>query len=167
MLSSPAVLVLIITHFGHDWGWYILSTEMSDYFDVVLNFDQKQLASYTSLPFLASFVFSVLCGAICDHIVTKKIVTLTKARQMFTTVGALVSASFTLLIFYAEKDRPASVLYFTLAMGSMGAFYTGAEANLLDLCPNYSGALTGLVIGTGAVCGYLVPLMTDLLTTKV
>lgn len=52
-------------------------------------------------------------------------------------------------------------------MGLMGGFYCGAQANFLDLCPNYSGALMGLVNGTGAICGFLVPYLTGKFTTNV
>lgn len=167
MLASPAVLALIITQMGHEWGFYLLSTEMPKYFEVILKFDYKDLAVYMSIPFLASYLFSLLCGAVCDHIVAKQIMTLTKARQQFTTIGALVSASFALLIFYADHDKVAALIYFTLAMASMGAYYAGAQANFLDLCPNYSGALMGLVNGSGAICGFLVPVMTSMLTINV
>lgn len=78
-----------------------------------------------------------------------------------------MSASFALLIYYAEIDKVTALIYFTLAMGSMGAYYTGAQANFLDICPNYSGALTGLVNSTGGICAFLVPFMTNKLTTKV
>lgn len=78
-----------------------------------------------------------------------------------------MSAIFTVLIWYAGYNRAYAVVYFTLAMGAMGGFYTGAQANFLDLCPNYAGALMGLVNGTGAVCGFLVPYLTGILTTGV
>lgn len=78
-----------------------------------------------------------------------------------------MSASFTLLIYHVQYDKTAAVFFYTLAMGFMGAFYTGVQANFLDLCPNYSGALMGLVSGTGGVCGFLAPYLTAQLTTKV
>lgn len=97
-----------------------------------------------------------------------------------------MSAAFTILIWYAGNSHVAVVVYFTLAMGAMGGFYTGeafvyfycfatnlkhfstgAQANFLDLCPNYSGALMGLVNGTGAVCGFLVPYLTGKITNNV
>lgn len=77
-----------------------------------------------------------------------------------------MAAVFIIAISYAQYNWVAVVICFILAMSAMGGFYTGAQANFLDLCPNYSGALMGLVNGTGAVCGFLVPYLTGLLTTK-
>lgn len=74
---------------------------------------------------------------------------------------------FTLLIFLANRDGITAVLCHTIALGSMGSFYAGAQANYLDLCPNYSGALMGLVNGSGAVCSFLVAHLTGLFTTNV
>lgn len=87
MITSPAVLVLIIAQMGHDWGFYILATEMPNYLKVILNFNYTELAVYTSLPFLVSYLFSLICGVVCDCIVNRKLVTLTRARQIFTAIG--------------------------------------------------------------------------------
>lgn len=143
---------------------------MPNYLKNILHCNYADLALYTSIPFLVSYMFSLLCGMVCDYIVKKKMVTLTRARQIFTAIGtlwlnfddstmsdtislagAVVCAIFTVMIYYAELDVTAVVIYFTLAMGSMGGFYCGAQANFLDLCPNYAGALMGLVNGTGGM----------------
>lgn len=79
----------------------------------------------------------------------------------------MVSAPLILLIYYGKYGKTAAVIFYTLAMGFMSAFYTGGQANLLDLCPNYSAVLMGIVSGTGAFCGYLAPFFTDLFTPTV
>lgn len=87
MLTSPAVCVLIIAQMGHDWGFYILATEMPNYLSRFLQFDYKEVAVYTSVPFFASYVASLIAGITCDFIVTRKFVTLTQARKIFTAIG--------------------------------------------------------------------------------
>lgn len=89
MISSPTVWVLILALMGHDWGFYILATELPNYLKGVLNFNRIELAWYTSIPFVVSYMFSVLCGICCDHIVNEKYVTRTRARKIFTGTGMI------------------------------------------------------------------------------
>ncbi|XP_037042128.1 putative inorganic phosphate cotransporter [Bradysia coprophila] len=165
MIISPAVLVLIIAQIAHDWGFYILASELPNYLKIVLKFNNSDLVWSTSIAFMVGYLFSVLCGIVCDFIVSKEFVTRTRARKIFGVNGSIISAGFTLLIYHVKCDRVAALACYILAMCFMDAFYTGAQANFLDLCPNYSGALMGLVNGAGAICGFAAPYLTRLLTT--
>lgn len=49
----------------------------------------------------------------------------------------------------------------------MGAFYAGNRVNVLDICPNYTASLLGLVNGLGAIGGIIVLFSTGLLTPNV
>lgn len=42
-----------------------------------------------------------------------------------------------------------AVSMFTIAMGFMGAYYSGMKANNLDLSPNFAGAIMALTNGIG------------------
>ena len=59
------------------------------------------------------------------------------------------------------------VVLFTIAMGFMGAHYSGMKVNTLDLSPNYAGALIGLVNGIGAITGIVAPYLIGVITTNV
>lgn len=87
MLTSSPVLSLMIVQMGHEWGFYILAYEIPNYLKVVVGLNNKELAVYMSIAFFASYSVSLVCGVVCDYVVNKKWVTLTRARKVFTTIG--------------------------------------------------------------------------------
>lgn len=54
-----------------------------------------------------------------------------------------------------------------VSMGFFGAFYAGNRVNVLDICPNYTASLLGLVNGLGAIAGIIAIFSTGLLTPNV
>lgn len=49
----------------------------------------------------------------------------------------------------------------------MGAFYAGNRVNVLDICPNYTATLLGLVNGIGATGGVVAIFAAGILMPKV
>ena len=76
-------------------------------------------------------------------------------------------AIFIVAASYAGCDRMTVVVLFTVAMGFMGAYYSGMKVNALDLSPNYAGALMAIVNGIGAITGIVAPYLVGVLTPDV
>lgn len=68
---------------------------------------------------------------------------------------------------YAGYNRIAVVILFSLCMGLMGPYYAGIKLSPLDLSPNYSGTLTALTNGIGAITGAVAPYLAGLMTPNV
>ncbi len=45
IFKSVPVWALVITHFGQNWGFYTLLTQMPNYLKNVLNFDLKSVSN--------------------------------------------------------------------------------------------------------------------------
>lgn len=56
---------------------------------------------------------------------------------------------------------------FTIAMGTMGAYYAGVKPNCIDLAPNYAGVVMAVVNGLGGATGVAGPYVVGLLTPNV
>lgn len=52
----------------------------------------------------------------------------------------------------------------TLAVGLLGAAYSGILINHLDLAPNFAGTLYGLVAGLACISSWVAPLVVATLT---
>jgi hypothetical protein len=52
----------------------------------------------------------------------------------------------------------------TLAVGLLGASYSGILINHLDLAPNFAGTLYGLVAGVACISSWVAPLVVATLT---
>lgn len=55
----------------------------------VLRFPIKQNGLYSSLPYAAMWIVSIALGFLSDWMITNKIVNITNARKLFTTIGEL------------------------------------------------------------------------------
>ena len=50
ILTSVPVWALVVTHFGQNWGYYTLLTQMPRYFQQVLRFDLKEVNLTKIIP---------------------------------------------------------------------------------------------------------------------
>ncbi|CAN1308906.1 Ascorbate transporter, chloroplastic [Linum perenne] len=82
ILSKPPVWALIISHFCHNWGTFILLTWMPTYYNQVLKFNLTESGLLCVLPWLTMAAFANLGGWIADTLVSKgfSITTVRKVR---------------------------------------------------------------------------------------
>ncbi|GFZ05465.1 major facilitator superfamily protein [Actinidia rufa] len=71
ILSKPPVWALIISHFCHNWGTFILLTWMPTYYNQVLKFNLTESGLLCVLPWLTMAVFANIGGWIADTLVSK------------------------------------------------------------------------------------------------
>lgn len=69
---------------GHDWVYFIHSSDLPKYMQEVLGFSLYEVGLYTSLPYLVMWPVSVLSGIICDYLVNSGYMTVVQARKIFT-----------------------------------------------------------------------------------
>lgn len=74
---------------------------------------------------------------------------------MKTFLASVLPSIFIVAASYAGCNRITVVIFFTIAMGTMGGFYPGMKVNSLDLSPNYAGSLMATTNGIGALTGIL------------
>ncbi|XP_037911071.1 putative inorganic phosphate cotransporter isoform X2 [Hermetia illucens] len=164
IITSAPMLALICAQIGHDWGFFIMVTDLPKYMSDVLNFPIKENGLFSALPYAVMWIVSITTGFLGDWMITKNIMGITMSRKVFTTIAAIGPAVFTVLASYAGCSKTNSVVLFTIAMGLMGTFYPGMKVNPLDLSPNYAGTLMAIVNGIGAITGILAPYIVGVLT---
>lgn len=164
IFTSVPMLALIAAQVGHDFGFFIMVTDLPKYMADVLHFDVKSNGLWSSLPYAVMWIVSILLGFVSDFIISRKWIGLTKSRKLFTTIASVFPSIFILLASYAGCNRALVIAFFTLAMGTMGAFYPGMKVNNLDLSPNYAGSLMATTNGIGALTGILGPYLVGALT---
>jgi MFS transporter, ACS family, solute carrier family 17 (sodium-dependent inorganic phosphate cotransporter), other len=164
IFSSAPMLALICAQVGHDWGFFIMVTDLPKYMADVLRFPIKQNGFYSSMPYALMWIVSITSGILGDWLITNKKITITNSRKLFTTIASLGPAIFIVVASYAGCNRTMVIVWFTLAMGFMGTFYPGMKVNSLDLSPNYAGTLMAITNGIGALTGIAGPAMVGLLT---
>ncbi|KAG1337741.1 Ascorbate transporter, chloroplastic [Cocos nucifera] len=71
ILSKPPVWALIVSHFCHNWGTFILLTWMPTYYNQVLKFNLTESGLFCVLPWLTMAVSANIGGWIADTLVSK------------------------------------------------------------------------------------------------
>lgn len=122
----------------------------------VLKFDIQSNGFYSTLPYIAMWIMSIVFAALSDWILCKNLISLTASRKLFTTISFTIPGIFLVVASFSGCNKIMAVIMFTFAMGFMSAFYSGIKANNLDLSPNFAGAIMALTNGAGAIVGIIV-----------
>nr|GLL33375.1 sodium-dependent phosphate transport protein 1, chloroplastic [Ipomoea trifida] len=173
ILSKPPVWALIVSHFCHNWGTFILLTWMPTYYhqvfpsaakaisltlflgaleiELVLKFNLTESGMIAVLPWLTMAFSAYAGGWIADSLVRKG-VSVTVVRKIMQTIGFLGPAFF--LTQLSHVDSPAmAVLCMTCSQGSDAFSQSGLYSNHQDIAPRYSGVLMGLSNTAGVLAG--------------
>uniref|UniRef100_A0A1B6C9M9 Major facilitator superfamily (MFS) profile domain-containing protein n=1 Tax=Clastoptera arizonana TaxID=38151 RepID=A0A1B6C9M9_9HEMI len=163
IFTSIPLWGLIIAQVGHDWGLFTIITDLPKYMKSVLHFSVAQNGFRSALPYAAMWITAIISGCLVDWILSKKILSVTNTRKVFTTFASVGPAIGIIGASYAGCDREVVTALFTLGMGLMGFFYPSLKVNPLDLSPNYAGTVMALTNGIGAISGIITPYLVGLL----
>lgn len=156
----------------------------------VVNIDIQDTGIYASMPWLAKIVVSITGGLFVDSLIARKCMSVSMARKSSLFIcklnvnatdfahfnkyalfifdsAANIMAIFIVAASYAGCDRFLLSSFFFVAIGTRGFLSCSLYANPMDLSPNYSGAITSIANGIGAIIGVLVPYIIGLLTPNV
>ncbi|XP_004500238.1 sodium-dependent phosphate transport protein 1, chloroplastic isoform X2 [Cicer arietinum] len=153
ILSKPPVWALIVSHFCHNWGTFILLTWMPTYYNQVLKFNLTESGLFCVLPWLTMAISANFGGWIADTLVTRG-VPVTRVRKIMQTVGFLGPAFFLTQLSHINSPVMA-VLCMTCSQGTDAFSQSGLYSNHQDIAPRYSGILLGLSNTAGVLAGVL------------
>ena len=88
LFSERAVWALIICHFCHNWGTFILLTWMPTYYNQVLGFDLMTSGLFSVLPWVTMAITANIGGWIADSLVERGM-SVTTVRKIMQTVWTM------------------------------------------------------------------------------
>jgi MFS transporter, ACS family, solute carrier family 17 (sodium-dependent inorganic phosphate cotransporter), other len=153
LLSQPATWALIVCHFCHNWGTFILLTWMPTYYNQVLGLDLKSSGFFSVLPWVTMAISANVGGWIADTLVEKG-VSITLVRKIMQTIGFLGPAFF-LTRLGGIKTVSEAVLCMMAAQGLDAFSQSGLYSNHQDIGPRYAGVLLGMSNTAGVLAGVL------------
>ncbi|KAF3441511.1 hypothetical protein FNV43_RR15425 [Rhamnella rubrinervis] len=151
ILSKAPVWALIISHFCHNWGTFILLTWMPTYYNQVLKFNLTDSGLLCVLPWLTMAVFANIGGWIADTLVSKGL-SITTVRKIMQSIGFLGPAFFLTQLSHIKTPAMA-VLCMACSQGSDAFSQSGLYSNHQDIGPRYAGVLLGLSNTAGVLAG--------------
>eukprot|EP00238_Polyblepharides_amylifera_P006252 CAMPEP_0196579640 /NCGR_PEP_ID=MMETSP1081-20130531/23921_1 /TAXON_ID=36882 /ORGANISM="Pyramimonas amylifera, Strain CCMP720" /LENGTH=390 /DNA_ID=CAMNT_0041899281 /DNA_START=732 /DNA_END=1904 /DNA_ORIENTATION=+ len=153
LLSNRPVQAIIVCHFCHNWGTFILLTWMPTYYSQVLGFNMQESGFYSVLPWITMAITANFGGFLADKLVEKG-VSVTKVRKIMQTIGFLGPAFF--LTQLGTVSSPIGAVVCMCCSQGMDAFsQSGLYSNHQDIAPRYSGVLLGISNTAGVLAGVL------------
>ncbi|KAL9234481.1 hypothetical protein vseg_009351 [Gypsophila vaccaria] len=151
ILSKAPVWALIISHFCHNWGTFILLTWMPTYYNQVLKFNLMESGLFCVLPWLTMAIFANIGGWIADTLISRGL-SVTSVRKIMQTIGFLGPA-LSLSVLSQVKTPALAVLCMACSQGTDAFSQSGLYSNHQDIGPRYSGVLLGLSNTAGVLAG--------------
>ncbi|KAG9453930.1 hypothetical protein H6P81_006834 [Aristolochia fimbriata] len=151
ILSKAPVWALIVSHFCHNWGTFILLTWMPTYYNQVLKFNLTESGLICVLPWLTMALSANVGGWIADTLVSRGL-SVTTVRKIMQSIGFLGPAFF--LTQLSHVNSPAmAVLCMACSQGTDAFSQSGLYSNHQDIGPRYAGVLLGLSNTAGVLAG--------------
>ncbi|XP_043579089.1 putative inorganic phosphate cotransporter isoform X2 [Bombus pyrosoma] len=164
-LSTP-VWAIVLTHSCNVFGYFTVVNQLPTYMKYILNFNIKENGLLSSLPYLGKYIFAVTTSSVADYLFKTKKLSVTAIRKIFTSFAVLSPGLLMIVQANYGNDRITSVSIFTIALTINGAVTAGYLGNSLDIAPNFSGTIFGMMNTLGSLGGFLSSYMVGSLTYK-
>jgi len=157
IVQSVPLWALLITICGQSFLFYTQLTELPSYMSNVLHFDIQQNAILSSLPYLTSWIFGILCSIFADWLIERGFISQKNSFKLWNTVTSTVPSIGLIAVSWAGCDR-IWVMFLLAGFGAFqGAGYAGNSMNHIALSPRFAGTLYGITNSAGNTCGFLAP----------
>ncbi|KAJ8774494.1 hypothetical protein K2173_016940 [Erythroxylum novogranatense] len=153
MMSLP-IWAIVANNFTFHYALYVLMNWLPTYFEQGLQLSLQEMGSSKMLPYLNMFVFSNIGGVIADHLITKRILSVTRTRKFLNTVGFFV-ASLALIAIPIFRTSTGAVFCSSVALGFLALGRAGFAVNHMDIAPRYAGIVMGVSNTAGTLAGII------------
>jgi ACS family glucarate transporter-like MFS transporter len=158
MLKRRSVFGIFLGFFAYDYVWFIFITWLPGYLSLERNFTPKELAIYSSVPYLPMVAIIILSGVLSDWLVKRghdeKLV-----RKIFIVVGLAIGC----LIVPAGMvtDKLTAVWLLTISLAGLGICSPNTWTLTQAVCQKkIVGTVTGIQNFGGNLGGILAPALT-------
>ncbi|KAL1562325.1 putative anion transporter 5 [Salvia divinorum] len=152
IIFSLPVWAIVANNFTFHYALYVLMNWLPTYFELGLNSSLQEMGSSKMIPYLNMFLFSNIGGIVADHLITRRIMSVTKTRKLLNTVGFLV-ASCALICLPLFRTPNGVVLCSSVALGFLALGRAGFAVNHMDVAPRYAGIVMGVCNTAGTLAG--------------
>ncbi|CAK7338320.1 unnamed protein product [Dovyalis caffra] len=112
------------------------------------------MGSSKMMPYLNMFIFSNIGGVIADHLISKRVLSVTKTRKFLNTFGFIV-ASLALIGLPFFTTSGGAVFCSALSLGFLALGRAGFAVNHMDIAPRYAGIVMGISNTAGTLAGVI------------
>lgn len=163
--SLPAYAIGITT-FGRIWIHYIFIVCGPNFMKNMLKFNYKANGFLSGMPFICSYISSVLFCYLADKLMLSNWMSLTNVRKLFTAFSQVVPGILIYWIGYIDKNIVLLLVIWFVAVAFITASYAGAMANIVDIAPNLAGPVLAFCQTIHMSASFLSPLVSGIIVTN-
>ncbi|XP_021724489.1 probable anion transporter 5 [Chenopodium quinoa] len=149
---SLPVWAIVVNNFTFHYALYVLMNWLPTYFEQGLQLSLQDMGSSKMMPYLNMFLFSNIGGVVADHLITRKLMSITKTRKFLNTLGFIV-ASLALMALPVFRTAGGAVFCSSVALGFLALGRAGFAVNHMDIAPRYAGIVMGVSNTAGTLAG--------------
>lgn len=151
LLSLP-VWAIVVNNFTFHYALYVLMNWLPTYFEQGLQLSLQEMGSSKMMPYFNMFIFSNIGGVVADHLITRKIMSVSWTRKFLNTLGFVV-ASLALMVLPIFRTAGGAVFCSSVALGFLALGRAGFAVNHMDIAPRYAGIVMGVSNTAGTLAG--------------
>lgn len=87
ILTSSPVIALVFTQAAHDWGFFVIATDLPKYMHDVLHVSVQENGFFSSIPHFVELILSFFIGYASDWLIAHNYVNVTNSRKLFVFLG--------------------------------------------------------------------------------
>jgi ACS family sodium-dependent inorganic phosphate cotransporter len=152
ILCSMAVWAIVVNNFTFHYALYVLMNWLPTYFEKGLDVSLHAMGVSKMVPYLVMFLFSNVGGVVADHVITRRMCSVTNTRKVLNSVGCGV-AGVALMVMPGLRSPGSAVVCASVALGACALSRAGFAVNHLDIAPKYAGVVMGVSNTAGTVAG--------------
>lgn len=149
---SLPVWAIVVNNFTFHYALYVLMNWLPTYFEQGLQLSLQDMGSSKMMPYFNMFIFSNIGGVVADHLITRKIMSVTRTRKFLNTIGFIVS-SLALMALPEFRSPGGAVFCSSVALGFLALGRAGFAVNHMDIAPRYAGIVMGVSNTAGTLAG--------------
>lgn len=162
IFTSMPAWAIGITTFGRIWIHYVFIIYGPNFMQNILQFQYKANGFLSGMPFICSYISSVIFCYIADKMVDKKWMTLTNVRKLFTALSQIIPGLLIYAIGYIDNIILLLIVWF-IAVTFITASYAGAMASIVDIAPNLAGPVLAFCQTIHMSASFMSPLISGVI----
>ncbi|XP_042911814.1 putative inorganic phosphate cotransporter isoform X2 [Parasteatoda tepidariorum] len=157
--TSIPFWAVVVTNFGHMFGFNIMITEIPTYLNSILHFNIKSSGILASLPNISDALGAWTGGFISDKLRSSEKLNITTIRKVCNSIAGFVPTICMVAIAFSGCHSVVIIFLLTFGLFLNGFKYAGYTATAVDMTPDFAGVIYGLTNGIGNLSGVIAPTM--------
>lgn len=142
LFTTKELWSIYIAHFCFNYGWYVLSSWLPQYFEQELGLDLAKHRMLSTAPYICGFIGNMIAGRVSDTLISSGY-RMIYIRRLMNTLAFFLMSMFLFVLRYAETQYQA-IFLLSGALFTGRAATTGFWVNMIDVGPEYAGATMGV-----------------------